>query len=604
MTFLQMIAWNALEATVLALAIAIGARLFKLGAPLRHVLWLLVLLKLVFPPLVAHPLGLSSACARVWHALDARTEVETERYTVESSDAVDEEPDGDVSLAVLSPSAPPELREWPQLAESRGFREVLPSALFLAWLAGAVAKAILEAMRLSRFRLGLRLAEAAPPGMAQECEAISRRLGLARAPPVKVTEEDISPLVWALGRPVIFIPRRIADASSLEALRSVLAHELAHIRRRDHWAAWVELLGSLLFWWLPTFWWARRELRSAADQAADSWAVCVMGSRETYAESLLDVVQLISARPPLLPLFGQSLGQREVIQRRLIMILRDKVSHKLSLSSKVCVALLGLMVLPASQGGGLAQSASSASSGVLPVEARPAVPIEPIEPPEPAAPAKPAAPAAQAEPAQLSRSSHEQRLDRLELNFKRILDELAALRASLPASNPNIPGGRAWAGPRKATIQPVAPRGDEGHNSVQVAPRLALPPARIPGQGVLRVSPPPQAGQARPLKARVHIPYELLEKGSEETLKGLSPDQRDQLKILNDQFQRQMDELQRRMEDFTRQHERAVKDLLTPQQLQELKARRTSQNSKAATTQYLEEENEELNEELDIELAK
>jgi hypothetical protein len=65
-----------------------------------------------------------------------------------------------------------------------------------------------------------------------------------------------------------------------------------------------------------------------------------------------------------------------------------------------------------------------------------------------------------------------------------------------------------------------------------------------------------------------------------------------------------MDELQRRMEDFTRQHERAVKDLLTPQQLQELKARRTSQNSKAATTQYLEEENEELNEELDIELAK
>src|SRR5213593_4281526 len=54
--------WNALDATLLALIVAAVARLAKLRAPVRHVLWLMVLLKLLVPPVAVHSFGLSGIC--------------------------------------------------------------------------------------------------------------------------------------------------------------------------------------------------------------------------------------------------------------------------------------------------------------------------------------------------------------------------------------------------------------------------------------------------------------------------------------------------------------------------------------------------------------
>ena len=47
------------------------------------------------------------------------------------------------------------------------------------------------------------------------------------------------------------------DATAQEA---ILAHELAHVRRKDHWVRLLELVVTTLFWWHPAVWWACRRI--------------------------------------------------------------------------------------------------------------------------------------------------------------------------------------------------------------------------------------------------------------------------------------------------------------------------------------------------------
>ena len=67
----------------------------------------------------------------------------------------------------------------------------------------------------------------------------------------------------------------------------LLLHELAHLKRRDHWVRWLELVVAGLYWWHPVVWWARRALREAEEQCCDAWVVWAMPDRSrTYASCL------------------------------------------------------------------------------------------------------------------------------------------------------------------------------------------------------------------------------------------------------------------------------------------------------------------------------
>src|SRR5262245_40435745 len=78
-SFLQGLGWNALEASALAVAVALMSCRSRscrrrARAAARHLLWLLVLVKLLLPPVLVDPLGLGNACARAAEWLRARPE--------------------------------------------------------------------------------------------------------------------------------------------------------------------------------------------------------------------------------------------------------------------------------------------------------------------------------------------------------------------------------------------------------------------------------------------------------------------------------------------------------------------------------------------------
>jgi len=73
--------------------------------------------------------------------------------------------------------------------------------------------------------------------------------------------------------PRILLPRDLWAELSEEQRDTLLLHELAHLRRRDHWVRRLELVVLGLYWWLPVAWWACRCLHEAEEECCDAWVI-------------------------------------------------------------------------------------------------------------------------------------------------------------------------------------------------------------------------------------------------------------------------------------------------------------------------------------------
>ena len=139
-------------------------------------------------------------------------------------------------------------------------------------------------------------------------------------------------MLWSAGaKPRILVPAGLWERLDARQRDTLLLHELAHLRRRDHWVRWIELLATALYWWNPVCWWARHELREAEEQCCDAWVLWAMpGSFRDYASALLEAVDFVSIRPSV-PLLASGMGQFGHLKRRLTMLKQGNVARALTL---------------------------------------------------------------------------------------------------------------------------------------------------------------------------------------------------------------------------------------------------------------------------------
>jgi 5-hydroxyisourate hydrolase-like protein (transthyretin family) len=98
------------------------------------------------------------------------------------------------------------------------------------------------------------------------------------------------PLLVGIHRPAVVLPARLIQEDPT-ALRLMLAHELAHHRRRDLCWAWLPTLTQVLFFFHPLVWLARGEEELAREIACDILAVRVSGAPAMdYGTMLLHAV--------------------------------------------------------------------------------------------------------------------------------------------------------------------------------------------------------------------------------------------------------------------------------------------------------------------------
>jgi hypothetical protein len=165
-----------------------------------------------------------------------------------------------------------------------------------------------------------------------------------RTPDVRQLPELDSPLVCGLGRPLLLWPEGLKLPA--ECQRAVICHELAHLRRRDHWVAWLRAVAGCWWWWNPLYWYVSRQLGRNAELACDAWVIAALpDARRDYAEALLAVAGRRSRTAALAPALGMS-GSRRDFERRLVMVMRDSVPCKTPVLGLVAIGVLALGVLP------------------------------------------------------------------------------------------------------------------------------------------------------------------------------------------------------------------------------------------------------------------
>jgi hypothetical protein len=147
---------------------------------------------------------------------------------------------------------------------------------------------------------------------------LGRELCLARVPPLLVSERAPSPLVFGLLRPEIILPRRALESLSPLEQRMALAHELAHVRRRDLWLGWVPVLARAVFFFHPLVRRASHEYALAREEACDAAALQATGAEPHDYGRLLILFGV--ARAPAAAAASGAPSHLAALKRRIAML--------------------------------------------------------------------------------------------------------------------------------------------------------------------------------------------------------------------------------------------------------------------------------------------
>lgn len=272
------------------------------GSPsLAHGLWLLPLAVLLVPPLVSVP---------VWSAgVDPVVPL--------------------APVAISVPHAEPTPSAWAILLGWLGSHG--KETLAWLWLVGTASVLAWTLGRTLGFHRSLaRASETAPRAIQHLAGEVARGLGLGAVPTVYATRAQLSPMVWWAGGKVrVLLPSELLADMDASELRCILAHELAHVRRRDHVVRWLEWLACAAFWWNPVAWWARGRLRASEELCCDALAVAATSAEpRAYAGALLRVIDFMStARTPGPLTFASTIdrcGRASRLERRFRVILTNR----------------------------------------------------------------------------------------------------------------------------------------------------------------------------------------------------------------------------------------------------------------------------------------
>jgi beta-lactamase regulating signal transducer with metallopeptidase domain len=286
----------------------------QLRASVRYALWLVVLVKLCLPPTLALPTG-----ASWWllpHHATARP-APMPHYAVTydnptlSSDFVPSN-----IPALIPPSPKLDAAGWTLLGCG------LVSVGLLLWLA------------FRWWQVSRKISRATPAeGVTKLLEEIRQRVGSRSSLQLKLVDGRMSPAVCGLFRPVILLPRVLAEQLSGQQLLAVLLHEAFHLRRKDVWVNCAQTLVQIVYWWHPLVWLANARIRRVREEAVDDAVMLALRDEgDSYAPTLLEVAKLAFNRPLMsLGLVG-IMESRNALRKRIERLVNFRAPRKAGLT--------------------------------------------------------------------------------------------------------------------------------------------------------------------------------------------------------------------------------------------------------------------------------
>jgi len=137
-----------------------------------------------------------------------------------------------------------------------------------------------------------------------------------RSPWMRESADVAAPVAAGVWRPVVLLPPTWRDWSR-EKRTAVLAHEFAHIRRRDLLVSSLAQCAKCIFWFHPLTWWLARKLSDLAELACDAAALERVPDPGTYSRILLEFASTVNRGKSRVMLPGLAMAANSDMRKRI-----------------------------------------------------------------------------------------------------------------------------------------------------------------------------------------------------------------------------------------------------------------------------------------------
>ena len=257
----------------------------RLDGRWRHLLWFLVLARLVLPWSPPSPASLYNY---VYFERPAASRPPSPPAPALAAMAAPEisAPMAANALSIAPvPAAAPEYRTFlPATPKARWTMPLWPVLLAVAWMVGVIVFAARLVVQNVLFRRRLRSAtplnDQPTIRLFESCRSLMR---VSSCLEVLETELVDSPALYGLVRLRLLLPLNLTERFSKAELRHIFLHEFGHVRRRDMPLQWLITGLQVVHWFNPVLWFGFRRMAADRELACDELALSVVGEAEGAA---------------------------------------------------------------------------------------------------------------------------------------------------------------------------------------------------------------------------------------------------------------------------------------------------------------------------------
>ncbi len=189
------------------------------------------------------------------------------------------------------------------------------------------------------------------------------QLGIKQTVKLLIHARKNIPVVWGIVRPRLLLPA-VAGQWSEEQLRSVLLHELAHIKRRDALSQLLAQTACAVHWFNPLAWLAAWRLHVERERACDDLVLSSGIRASAYAEHLLDVATRLTSSP-WTQACGLAMARSSSLHGRIAAVLNERQNRR-NLTTRLLafsiVITIGLLI-PVAMLSAASEAVAMATSG-------------------------------------------------------------------------------------------------------------------------------------------------------------------------------------------------------------------------------------------------
>ncbi len=299
----------------------------RIRAILIHVLWIMVLVRLLFP------FTLDTEFRFPFPKLNAKTEKTITIKDTPISETIQATTEGDFSEANY---------EDYEYGQELGTESIVISEvdiktnsnvllyLLLLWIAGAALSLAFTTYRTVIYKRKLKC--------TNENDGVYEYL-LKHAKDMLYVKKNISiaeskcmaiPFVYGVVRPTIVFPKGFSNKIKSEKLFYIIMHELCHVKRKDILINYIWMLAKAIHWFNPIVYFAYKSYKNNVEECCDEKVISLLNNGEKceYSQALIDTMRF-SKNKHLSPLSVSLIGKEKAIRKRVMKMMEPQRKSKI-----------------------------------------------------------------------------------------------------------------------------------------------------------------------------------------------------------------------------------------------------------------------------------